>query len=1295
MSLRDEYIQLKSGGSLRDEYLRLKSAAGRTADSGNVADATPPPSNYGQPTGSLPTRMFAPVVRGIKSLVAGAGELARLTDEDIQKTVLDPSIEKEREYGPGLRRGGSEAFRAGIGGAQFLTTGMARFADELVNPEKQGLTVGGAVKSAGTGLIQSGKAILPQGGELYRHGVQNLLGTENPPDWTTAPADLADKAAGLMMTPEEIAQAKETVNRDPFAPFGTGMVLAGGLKGATGLVRRGMRPAEVPRETIPTETTPTGLEPRPEPISELGRATGIQRGGKTVPQGMDVGEAPEPMIRTPKATTGTPEVRAIKEAPTEQLQSEIRQMGRIPDEKLSTLPRSDLEFVASGGRIGRPSKALIGLGIAGITATGAYYLTGNEDQRAQAAGFGAAGLGLAGLVGGKFREAMKDKGGKPAPVSPQVKQPWEGKVDAVVDLSEPIDRLVYEKISGLSLDKPRLDTRINRPITLDGIRKSLGIEERDAKRIQELALSLARLTEKGVIEEGPPVGMSVDAPRIIPTLRASVANRYVAERLLSKPAVSPQGGGKGKIALGAAGVATGAAAYSALNDDDRKDVASAALGIGVLGAGMMRSPLKEGGGKLTGKEMRAGVRPEKVAPGINLDKIEAPEATKKVIGDYATRLQSELSKKKGAPVTFKEVEQAAAVSEPLAVIADRAATKQAEIAITSARMQQTRLGGEIEKSGKASPETWKQLGQNIAVASSWATDAGRRLGAYRINAGEARQPYFVEIVDKLTKAGHDLDAVAARMAKVDVRDARQVTEAYRDFEKWKVNDLLDEIAYINLLSSPNTQIVNLTGNLSNLLLTKPATTLLTGGMDAVASKLIGRERTVYANQRPYFKGVVNAAPDAIARARDAFTGKSATERPDVSHIPTNAPVVKEFYFITRAMEAGDQFVRAFLEGGIKEELAATAKRQGKGIDLEKINEQARDQAEKWLYRAKLDPKNESGQGHLLSFADQVTAQMLRLREAEIKGIKPIKWYLRFVMTPSQIAKMGVEYSPLGIATIPGNTAKMQQVAKTMIGSTVYAGAAYWAFQGNVTWAPPRGESQRRAFYDAHPPYSVKIGNDWYSYTKLGPFAFPLALAAATNYYVNEQPKALSDDQWDKLGDMIKGTARYFSDQSYMDGVNDLVKGVAGEESLIKNVVSNPVRQFVPLVSFQTWVNTMLDPVFRKGSREMPQGFIDDLKKSVIGLSDTVEPYTDAKGRVILRPSPYINAFSPVRTAPGNTAAEANYRRVQQRSQIDKLLTEIKQAVKSGDTAKANELRIKLAKARSAQPSQPQPSNRLQ
>ena len=136
-----------------------------------------------------------------------------------------------------------------------------------------------------------------------------------------------------------------------------------------------------------------------------------------------------------------------------------------------------------------------------------------------------------------------------------------------------------------------------------------------------------------------------------------------------------------------------------------------------------------------------------------------------------------------------------------------------------------------------------------------------------------------------------------------------------------------------------------------------------------------------------------------------------------------------------------------------------------------------------------------------------------------------------------------------MATIPGAKDKTEQAAKVAVGSLVFAGASWLAANNLTTWAAPTSEKEKNEFYAAGlQPYSVRIGDTWVSYSKIGPLAYPLAMAAALHYFTKESPNALSDSEMDKVVDALTGLMRFFSDQSYMQGLGDLVSFARGEKT---------------------------------------------------------------------------------------------------------------------------------------------------
>ena len=105
--------------------------------------------------------------------------------------------------------------------------------------------------------------------------------------------------------------------------------------------------------------------------------------------------------------------------------------------------------------------------------------------------------------------------------------------------------------------------------------------------------------------------------------------------------------------------------------------------------------------------------------------------------------------------------------------------------------------------------------------------------------------------------------------------------------------------------------------------------------------------------------------------------------------------------------------------------------------------------EELVFRKALDISNKKGQGVLLSKIDALTNVAYKFRE-----VPGVKWFIPFVQTPMNILKQGIEYSPLGISTLPGAANKIEQFGKTLVGTTVFAGSGWLALKDLTTWATP-------------------------------------------------------------------------------------------------------------------------------------------------------------------------------------------------------------------------------------------------
>lgn len=618
---------------------------------------------------------------------------------------------------------------------------------------------------------------------------------------------------------------------------------------------------------------------------------------------------------------------------------------------------------------------------------------------------------------------------------------------------------------------------------------------------------------------------------------------------------------------------------------------------------------------------------------VNLSKLNiAPEA-KQAVARTAEEIRPILSKLKGAPLKNAEVIEAAAESDILRKATSREATLKSEAALLRTRQHLSALasGGKVTN----------DFVDNLRIVSAEATRRGRELQALAIGADPALNTIQTKLVRQLVEMGTKTDDIVKAAEGVDFTNAKEVTNFYRTFVKPTLPELVDEYRYINLLSSPKTHITNAFSNILQTAVVRPATRLVSGAVDTFASKLSGKEQEHFVSQVPaYYRGVANGFTEATSKALKALRGESFIERPDLARIPTGSKVLSAGQIVPRALEASDAFFRTLAEFGEKEALALKYKRAGKAVNEADIAKEAAATASELVFRKPIDAANESGHGHLLSRIDQLTNVIYQLRK-----VPGVRWLIPFVETPMNIAKQGIEYSPAGLLTLPGSTRKVEQISKVIVGSTVMAGAATLALDGRTTWSLPTNEKDRAAFYEAGlQPYSIKVGDNWISYSKLGPLAYPIAMAAAMRYYSKDDPKATVNSNNAIVKNLFRGVAEFFADQSYVQGLGDLLDVARGDQTAWNRVATNVPSQLVPLASLQRWITQITDPVYRKApSAVSVPAILENLKKGIPGLSTSVEPYLTNSGEPSRRQMPLLNSVTPFPVTK-ETAAIGTYRK---------------------------------------------------
>lgn len=487
------------------------------------------------------------------------------------------------------------------------------------------------------------------------------------------------------------------------------------------------------------------------------------------------------------------------------------------------------------------------------------------------------------------------------------------------------------------------------------------------------------------------------------------------------------------------------------------------------------------------------------------------------------------------------------------------------------------------------------------------------------DAKQSRKGWFgdTKVVDKVfgTKPIQDLnkvdtDFITKKMAEVTKlpdgeakeKAIKEVLERIGSKVPPGASELIDAYRYQNMLSSPRTQMRNIFSNIVQTVISRPAVLAASVPVDFIQATLFGKERTRYLKELPaYYRGVVNAAPNAWLAAKEVWQGTRKIENIDLQAVK-NTQLPKGLTVVARGMEGADQFFKTFISSG---EYAAA---KARGLSDADALKQAEEISTYSLFRSDTDAKNLTGQGRLLSAIDNATDALT----VSGKKVPALRWFVPFVRTPMNFAKQWIEYTPgIGLLNLPGSKNKTELLAKQMIGSTIFTTGAVLAQNGRTTWAAPTNAKEKELFYaSGKKPYSIKIGEQWVPMSYLGPYALAMGIPAAHHYYQKESRTALTDSQLEVMGRTLRGGVELFANQTFLSGLGGFVKTVSGDEDYtLPSVLGFTASQTLPVSGLVRWVNNyFIDPVYRKSS-----GFVEQIQKDLPILSKQLPAFKKPTG----------------------------------------------------------------------------------
>lgn len=422
----------------------------------------------------------------------------------------------------------------------------------------------------------------------------------------------------------------------------------------------------------------------------------------------------------------------------------------------------------------------------------------------------------------------------------------------------------------------------------------------------------------------------------------------------------------------------------------------------------------------------------------------------------------------------------------------------------------------------------------------------------------------------------------------------------------------DAYRYQNMLSNPRSHERNIYANLLNTFLVRPLDITSVATYDLLRSPFNPVARDYKLSNAPkYLQSAVMNIPNAWTAAVEAFKqGYVADKIMDLGDTSNmieamrRTKLPKYLTFVSRLMESQDRFFSTIIAEAEKVRLME------KGLSESEATIGGKKIGESYLYRDKLGV-NEADMPIISRALDQAGKWIVKGRNETVLG-QALSWFVPFVTTPINVAKFSIERSPLGF--IGGKYGKTQ-IANATIGTLVTGVGAMLAAQDKTTWTAPKDKKERELFYaSGKKPYSIKINDTWVPLTYFGPYALALAMPAAYKNFKYDTNTSATDDEFDVIKDATIGIGGYISQQTPLSGLGGLFKAIEGDADYkLASVMGFTSEQMIPMVGMVKYVNSWLDPIYRKSS-----GYLESIEKDLPELSKGLPSYPTPSGKPATR-----------------------------------------------------------------------------
>jgi len=229
------------------------------------------------------------------------------------------------------------------------------------------------------------------------------------------------------------------------------------------------------------------------------------------------------------------------------------------------------------------------------------------------------------------------------------------------------------------------------------------------------------------------------------------------------------------------------------------------------------------------------------------------------------------------------------------------------------------------------------------------------------------------------------------------------------------------------------------------------------------------------------------------------------------------------------------------------------------------------------------------EGTMMGQGGEFTRNLAKLTNTKILGVPWLKFIDPFVHITGNVIEQSLgQRTPLALfspdmrADLSGKNgthAQDKAMGRIMLGTAVSAAVAGYVMEGSITGGGPKDREEKGNWERLGiQPYSVKIGDTWYSYHRLGALGLLIGVAADM-YKVAE--KASKEEMAEAGAALLEAFSHNILEESFMRGPSELFRAIENPKQYGASWARNFLSSFAPASVGMSQITRATDPYSRQ------------------------------------------------------------------------------------------------------------------